>query len=430
MGSHSTVTTGLMHPGRTDAAACDEGASPAPVATGAAPLGIYGKSSPASQAVRRENYALQSAARKLRRGLPVARCLRWAVPKRHISIMHSTEFGRAFYAGLETCGSVWECPVCASKISERRRAETLAAMTAWRCSGGQVLLLTLTSPHYFGDNLRSLLEGQAQALRRFTSTREAKRLFEDIGLEGMIRALEVTYGKNGWHPHHHALLFVPSGLDLDRVRRQFYSLWSNACRLAGLPAPSFTHGVTLQDGTHADRYVSKWGLENEVTKGHIKKGKQGGRTPFDLLRDYRNGDKQSGALYVEYANAFKGKRQLVWSKGLKARFAIADLNDEELSARADEDAQHGHELERDDWKLILSNDIRAEILEAFENGGAFEVGHVLAWYRQDVSSSCDSSDDDRLLRLLALADELGWSLDRLVEFVRWQESEASCSSLP
>ncbi len=37
-------------------------------------------------------------------------------------------------------------------------------------------------------------------------------------------------------------------------------------------------------GAYADKYVSKWGLEQEMTKGHIKKGREGGLTPFDLLK--------------------------------------------------------------------------------------------------------------------------------------------------
>ena len=30
--------------------------------------------------------------------------------------------------------------------------------------------------------------------------------------------------------------------------------------------------------------MSKWGLEYEMTKGHVKKGKQESRTPFGILR--------------------------------------------------------------------------------------------------------------------------------------------------
>lgn len=390
-------------------------------------LGIYGKYSPALQASRREKYQLQNAARKLRQGFPVTRCLRWAIPHSHISIFHATEFGKAFYAGLETCGSVWECPVCAAKISERRRVEVLAAMTTHKASGGQVLLLTLTNPHYFGDDLPSLLAGQAQAMRRFWSTRAAKRLQDSMGFVGSIRALEVTHGSNGWHPHFHILLFVDRGLDLDRIRREFFAMWSNCCRLAGLPAPSFKHGVTVEDGSKAEKYVSKWGLENEMTKGHIKKGKAKGRTPFDLLRDYDNkAEKQAGALYVEYCTAFKGKRQLVWSNGLKAHFAIDEINDQELAEREEENAQLGQEISRDDWKVILSFGVRAEILEAYENGGAFEVAQCLAILRGEVPLPGEKPDTS--FDLGELADWMNWTPERLAEFEAWRVSEAACRS--
>lgn len=397
----------------------------------APPLGIYGKYSPALQQSRREKYQLQNAARKLRRGFPVTRCLRWAIPEKHISILHSSEFGKAFYAGLETCGSVWECPVCAAKISERRRVEVLTAMTTHKAAGGHVLLLTLTNPHYFGDQLPDLLAGQAQAMRRMWSTRHAKRLLESIGFVGSIRALEVTHGSNGWHPHFHILLFVQAGLDLERVRREFYVMWSNCCRLAGLPAPSYQHGVSLEDGSKAERYVSKWGLENEMTKGHIKTAKGKGRTPFDLLRDSASGDKQAGALFVEFANAFKGKRQLVWSNGLKQRFAIEDCTDIELAERAEENAQLGQELSKDDWKTILSFDVRAEILEAFENGGAYEVAQCLALLRGEADPPGEVLVDG--FDYAQLAQDMDWTPERLAEFQAWLiqgDREAGATATP
>lgn len=388
---------------------------------GGGSLGTYGKSDSAGQDKRRARYVLQSAARLIRRGFPVSRCLRWTVPNRHAEVMYARDHGKAFYAGLETCGSVWECPVCAAKISERRRAEVLAAMTAHKAAGGQVLLLTLTNPHHYGDDLRQLLDGQARALRGFWSTRAARRLLDSIGCVGSIRALEVTDGtkrqsNNGWHPHYHILLFVRAGLDLARLRRDFFVLWSNGCHLAGMEPPSFQHGVSLEDGSFAEKYVSKWGLENEMTKGHIKQGKDKGRTPFDLLRDYAQGDKQAGALFVEYANAFKGKRQLFWSRGLKAHFAIEEATDQELAEREEENAEQGCTLSREDWALVLSHDCRAEILEAYEIGGRFEVAHCLAILRGDDDPPV--TDTETSPNLAGLAEWMGWTPDRLAEFVQ------------
>jgi len=101
--------------------------------------------------------------------------------------------------------------------------------------------------------------------------------------------------------------------------------------------PSFAHGLKLDDGSKASAYVSKWGLEDEMTKGHTKKAAKG-ETPFDFLRAVLadSSDKEAGRLFVEFAEAFKGKRQLTWSPDLKRRFGIGEVSDEELAAKQDD----------------------------------------------------------------------------------------------
>jgi hypothetical protein len=49
-------------------------------------------------------------------------------------------------------------------------------------------------------------------------------------------------------------------------------LWIKACTKAGLSAPSMTHGLDIRDGNYANQYVAKWGLDYELSKGHVKKG--------------------------------------------------------------------------------------------------------------------------------------------------------------
>ena len=104
-----------------------------------------------------------------------------------------------------------------------------------------------------------------------------------MGELGRIRAFEVTHGRkgtnNGWHPHYHFLQFCQVKADAAQLmdwRTRLYLRWDACCQRAGLGSPSFAHGIDLQDGRKADRYISKWGLEDELTRGHTKKG-QGGR---------------------------------------------------------------------------------------------------------------------------------------------------------
>lgn len=320
---------------------------------------------------RLERFALQSGARRLLWGSRTAKCLRLRrQDKRGVEVWRSADHGSAHYGGLQTCGSVWACPVCAAKVSERRRLELLGSMDRHKADGGACLLLTLTNPHTITDDLGDMVKQQAHAMRRMTGARAFRGLLESVGCLGTVRAWEVTHGVNGWHPHFHVLLFVRIGLDPEALRPLFYAQWANACRLAGLAIPSEAHGVRLDGGDEAAKYVTKglWGLDHEMTKGHIKKASKG-RSPFDLLRSYLyDEDKQAGALFVQYAGVFKGKRQLMWSPGLKDLFAVEDLSDEETAALVEDSADLLGMIELEEWRAVLRFDVRGEVLELARHG--------------------------------------------------------------
>jgi hypothetical protein len=107
---------------------------------------IGGKAVYGSMLARIQRFIFQSVARKF---LPMSRtnnCLRLRQGSKQIQVWQSTEHKTTSYSGLQTCGSVWACPVCSAKIAERRRVEIMAAMAAHKAAGGWVNLLTLTAP--------------------------------------------------------------------------------------------------------------------------------------------------------------------------------------------------------------------------------------------------------------------------------------------
>lgn len=55
---------------------------------------------------------------------------------------------RAHYGDLQTCGSVWACPVCGSIISEGRAENVQAAIDNWRSMHPDncVVMITFTTP--------------------------------------------------------------------------------------------------------------------------------------------------------------------------------------------------------------------------------------------------------------------------------------------
>lgn len=322
-----------------------------------------------SQQNRAERYALKSVVNRIFPTSETAKCCRAIIPKQQVKILKDSAHNKAHYAGLRRCGSAWWCPCCSAKISERRRAELVSAVATAKAMGWQVLLMTLTIPHGMGDDLKVILKQMKDAWRKIINDRAGRELKDRLGIEGMIRALEVTDGENGFHPHFHVLVFALPTFTSRDFQAAYLPLWQDACVKVGLPCPSGQHGLKVDDGSKAVHYVSKWGLEDEMTKGHTKTSKsKNGMTPWDLLRDVlKNDSERSRARFYIYAMAFKGERQLRWSIGLKARLAVAEITDEELVVLQEEHSSVLAELTDKEWKAVLYSRCEASLLDIAEN---------------------------------------------------------------
>lgn len=317
-------------------------------AENARPLGILTKSPviPTPQGIQRvHEFLLQDQSAKLLPRERVCNCLKKRIDKKIDRYVQYNEVRKkAHWANVQRCGSVWTCPVCAKQITEKRRAELTDALNKWKTvHSGNVLLLTLTFSHSVTESLRSLLERQKRAYKRFFENSKVVARMKVLGVEHKIKAFEVTYGQNGWHPHNHVLLLTNHELrDFQEEREELSKLWIQCCVKSGLNAPSMEHGLDIRDGTYAEKYVSKWGLEHEMTKGHVKQGRNGSLTPFDLLQysmvEASMNGRTLSSLYQEYGVATKGARQLVWSRGLKALLGVEEKTDEELAEETEKQA--------------------------------------------------------------------------------------------
>lgn len=326
-------------------------------------------------------FSLQSAARELLPRERVSKCLRAPIPTATtIDVYRSAKFSTAHYGGLQVCASVWCCPVCSAKVTERRRVELAAGVGFWRSeAGGFLLLVTYTLRHSLGDSLAAVLSPLLAAFedvhrRRWWADFSAKHR-----IYGKVRSLEVTYGASGWHPHIHTLYFLGSG-DLPAVNAFELALkerWSYLLQKQGRDA-SWQHGVDVRmSDEDIAEYIAKyakdkeWTIEHEMTKSPSKIGKIGGRTAFQLLKDYSEGDSTSGRLFIQYAVSFKGKSQLHWSKGLRSLLQMdIQQSDEELAMLMEHDAFLMASLTREQWRVILGNDARSELLAVAASGDA------------------------------------------------------------
>lgn len=285
------------------------------------------------------------------------------------------------FQGLQTCALPWLCSVCAPKIAERRAAEIEGAMTICKAQGGQVLMPTFTAPHTRLDRLADTLDAIIKARRLMSSMRRYKQLQASLSVKGRVIATEITHGEsNGWHPHFHELWFFEhAGVDVLALELDLYRLWRDACVKCGLGEPSRAHGVKVQDGSRAAQYVSKmgskeWGLADEISKASAKGGRNGSRSAWELLDCYMDPEatpqhqKRAEGLFREYAEATKGRRQLVWTPGLKKFYAVVELDDAELCAQNEEDAILVAQIPLDAWRAIRVQKMQAQILNAVQYG--------------------------------------------------------------
>ena len=205
---------------------------------------------------------------------------------------------------------------------------------AWaREQGHQVQMLTLTARHTLADDLGVQLRKMKRALDKMRQRRDWRRLRSE-SLVGNIVATEVTYGRNGWHVHFHMILVFKSGggdqlLDLKAA-------WLRSLEAVGLSGEG-RYAFHVQDAQQTGEYVTKWGAAEEMVLSNVKKGGNGGRNPFQLLRDFTfDRDLQAGELFKHFAKVFKGTRQLVWSNGLKDLAGVDEIDDGEAAAGEDQ----------------------------------------------------------------------------------------------
>lgn len=288
---------------------------------------------------RVERYEMQAVARQILPSERVAFCLRFPSPFSRPHLVYSPQRKAAHLAGLSVCGSAWACPVCATRISERRRGEVEQAVSWVERAGLQLVMSTFTLSHGPTDSLAASLEALNGAYRRMQRRRDFAALRVAHGLTHSIKAVEVTWSPaNGFHPHLHVLQVTRAGVDPDALQLELAAAWLPSLRAHGFSA-SVAVGVNVR-ATWEDvkDYVTKmgrtWGAPEELTKANTKKGKKDGLTPWDLLRSVRDSKNEThAARFREFALSMKGTRQLRWSPGFRALVGLsADRTDEDLAA--------------------------------------------------------------------------------------------------
>ncbi|HXK19061.1 MAG TPA: protein rep [Polyangiaceae bacterium] len=218
---------------------------------------------------------------------------------------------RVKWEGVLQCGHIWTCPVCSAKLRAER---TQRIDRALRVAGGRWQMVTFTVSHRLGMPLKFLLDGLAKALRRVKQGGKLQRVWKGR-MTASVRAFEVTYGQNGWHPHVH--LLIRSSHWPAHQRKMLRDRWKRAVleHLGPDCLPSDQRGVKWSDPFDASiaderkraRYLSKLGAE---IVGVAKDAKAGSWSSWDIARAAGDGSPMAIALWREFSEATRGKRML------------------------------------------------------------------------------------------------------------------------
>ena len=278
------------------------------------------------------------------------------------------------------CSLLWECSVC-SRAIKAARADEVRKAVAWHGAEG-ILLLTLTMRHGLGDDLKVIRKGLTAAWQKMQSGKQWGANKVKMGFAGSIRALEVTHGTNGWHPHIHVLLFTRemTASDLEELRQTLSARWQRCVEnvLGSEHRPNDRNGCDLKRCFDSN-YLNKLGLELTAPIG--KNARNENRAPMQIAYDFvTNGDEVDLFLWRAYCKGIKGARMLTWSRGLRQNVG---LNEEPT----DEDIVNGEEADEvfvirisgTNWDFLRNiRGITHQLLSAAETDGAMRVATLIA----------------------------------------------------
>jgi hypothetical protein len=279
-----------------------------------------------------------------------------------VDVLRNANRDGAAFAGLNRCGNLHTCPVCAAKVAELRRKQLSAAMVKHVGNGGGAYLLTFTFPHEADEALDTLMAKFDKARQRFQNSRIWKDWKKRRACIGVVNSLEFTVStENGWHPHVHMLAFADRQAfdegqqnelgDLDsNMIQDLQRKWVEVLFKVGLGDHTklndmLAHALNVRGGEKAAEYIAKfgrdekWGASSELARSHAKIGAAGEKwgvlhfTPFQLLLWAEEGDGWAVHRFREYAEATEGKRALVWSPDLKGKLGVLDVNEDEWIAQ-------------------------------------------------------------------------------------------------
>lgn len=194
------------------------------------------------------------------------------------------------------------------------------------------LFLTLTIPNVEANNLP---EGITTLLKGWDRLMKRKEVMGVV--KGSFRAVEVTYNAqfNTWHPHIHALLFVPANYFAKNYikHERWLELWQESTRI---PTISQVNIKAIQHGENTHEKLAS--IVSEVSKYSLKpptSRKDRASHPY-----VRGTEAESMRAVEQLVKGLKGRRLVQFGgifKDIKKELGLKDENEADLIHVDEED---------------------------------------------------------------------------------------------
>lgn len=169
-----------------------------------------------------DRWKQRSAMRRVLKGTRAASCGRILRGSDNVRLWWDTEMG-ARYSNLQTCGSVWVCPVCNHKIQVVRCDEVRTMLEHCKEHDWTVVFATHTVRHDRKQSLRQVEDMASTVWRKVSQHRRVREMKARVHLLGYVRASESTWSfVNGWHWHYHTYWIFTDPLEGRTVQVPVY----------------------------------------------------------------------------------------------------------------------------------------------------------------------------------------------------------------
>lgn len=348
---------------------------------------------------RFSTYIFRSAARELLADVPpcswaVGKCGRVVLGEKEgnagVMAIYVPKRKRSFFKGLMACGSYWHCSYCREKIAQHRCEELKQLVEP--LAQGQVVMVTYTLRHRLGESLQSVRSTLVKAIQRSKAGNQFALWCDRVGYLGEVKAFEVTFGKNGWHPHCHELFILKKPISKGEVKKEFNG-WlrrrymkflnkfggsgtENAFDVSfGYANASILGDYLTKTGDDLTISPASWTAVEEMSLTHYKESRVN-FTPSALLAAwFFDAEATAGSLWAEYARVMHGTAFQKWSPGLRQwkevddqTIADADPSDQSIDLAF---------LSRRQWRQILDDGLFYDLMRKMDSGDPAIVSSYL-----------------------------------------------------